>query len=76
MKKLHDFIVAEKKEACSLCGIEMDKSVLGTIAIHTTDPNNRYKESKRKFVMNYKLILCGNCFRKTMRKIEGIVYEK
>lgn len=61
--KLKDFAIEEKKIICDCCqqGVDIDNKSI--IRITTMDSQHRYKGSKRKFLMNYKLNLCPNCYK-------------
>ena len=41
----------------------------GSIKLGTTDPNHRYKGSRRKMIMNYKWKLCPQHFKEAVDKI-------
>jgi len=75
MKNLKKFRIKNKVEKipCDICQKELVK--LSSIKIQTYDASHFYKGSKRPFIMNYKIKVCPNCFKKLMRGYNDLIFK-
>lgn len=69
IKKLKQFKAEKSAEIlfCEMC--EKKVKSLGSIRICTISPTHVYKNSKRHFIMNYKMRFCESCHEKAVKHI-------